>query len=363
MSPVFQPFVSVLIAARNEEANIIACLQSLSRQHYPAANFEVLIGDDQSTDNTAALVETFIEGKPNFRLMRVEGHMGSARGKGNVLAHLAQEARGDVFLFTDADVVVPSGWISNMTEDWTPEYGVINGITMVQGKSFFAAMQATDWLCAITALKLLQVFGIHVTGLGNNMLVSREAYFAVGGYESLPFSLTEDYALFTAIKKKGYKLGQLITQGALVSTHPMETVAAWFQQRKRWMTGAMQLQKSGILAFFLQFLWYPACFIGSYYYGSWLLEMALYRWVFTTAYALFCVGRLKRWDLVPFALLYEAYFTIMFGSLCIYYFMPGKVEWKGRSYNVAPERAPIPQAMPQPAAQAQPVNTLGGTAS
>src|SRR5687767_10374493 len=58
------PFVSVLIAARNEAANILGCLQSIESLDYPIDKLEILIGNDDSEDQTRTIVERFIAGKP-----------------------------------------------------------------------------------------------------------------------------------------------------------------------------------------------------------------------------------------------------------------------------------------------------------
>ena len=66
ISFVILPHVSILIAARNEEENIISCLEAISQLDYPTEKFSVWIGDDDSSDTTAALVENFIADKSNF---------------------------------------------------------------------------------------------------------------------------------------------------------------------------------------------------------------------------------------------------------------------------------------------------------
>ena len=60
------PRVSILIAARNEAATVLDCLYAITQLTYPADALEVLIGDDQSTDQTGPLVADFIADKPNF---------------------------------------------------------------------------------------------------------------------------------------------------------------------------------------------------------------------------------------------------------------------------------------------------------
>ncbi|MBW8051052.1 MAG: glycosyltransferase, partial [Cytophagales bacterium] len=62
------PFVSILIAARNEQDNIIDCLSALEHLTWPKEKFEVLIGNDHSEDNTKTLVEDYIKDKSNFHL-------------------------------------------------------------------------------------------------------------------------------------------------------------------------------------------------------------------------------------------------------------------------------------------------------
>jgi len=62
------PFISILIAARNEQDNIIDCLTALEHLTWPKEKFEVLIGNDHSEDNTKILVEDYIKDKSNFQL-------------------------------------------------------------------------------------------------------------------------------------------------------------------------------------------------------------------------------------------------------------------------------------------------------
>lgn len=134
--------VSILIAARNEEANIISCLQSVSNQNYPAADLEVLIGNDSSEDQTGFLVEAFIKDKSNFHLFHIQDTLGVARGKANVLAHLAQQAQGQYLFVTDADIQVPPTWIRGMLAECEQNTGVVAGMTMVKAISSFIIYRA-----------------------------------------------------------------------------------------------------------------------------------------------------------------------------------------------------------------------------
>src|SRR3989304_5012529 len=86
------PLVSVMVPARDEEDNIRACLESLQKQDYP--NYEVLVLDDNSTDNTAAVVRGIAAGDSRIRLLTGEPLPGDWAGKPFACYQLAREARG-----------------------------------------------------------------------------------------------------------------------------------------------------------------------------------------------------------------------------------------------------------------------------
>ena len=75
------PLLSLLVAARNEEQHIVQCLQALNELNYPKNNIQILVGNDQSEDATAALVIAFIKDKPQFKLLNITHTLGNARGK------------------------------------------------------------------------------------------------------------------------------------------------------------------------------------------------------------------------------------------------------------------------------------------
>ena len=97
------PLISVLVPARNEEANIDVCLESLRQQDYP--NFEILVLDDSSTDGTADIVARIAAEDSRVRLLRGQALPPGWAGKTFACHQLAQEARGSWLLFTDADTV------------------------------------------------------------------------------------------------------------------------------------------------------------------------------------------------------------------------------------------------------------------
>ena len=337
-----RPRVSVLVAARNEEATIERCLTSLLQLNYPPELLEILIADDASTDNTAAVVARFIQGKPQFRLLRVRHRLGTARGKSNALAHLCRAATTDYFLLTDADMALPPNWVQAMlapteagpTSSGRGVVGVVTGITTAEDTRF-GRLQGLDWLFGLNVIRLLSDAGRPVTSVGNNMLVTRAAYESIGGYEALAFSITEDLQLFSRIVGQGWGFRNLCDPRVLGVTVPQPTARQLLWQRKRWMRGAVRLpwQLSGLFAFYglfyLVLFWpgllSPLLVLGLY--SAKILAQTLF-----LAVTLRQVGRRESWGLLLF---YEWYLCLMSMAVLAYTLWPGASQWKQRRYQWA----------------------------
>jgi cellulose synthase/poly-beta-1,6-N-acetylglucosamine synthase-like glycosyltransferase len=82
---------------------------------------------------------------------------------------------------------------------------------------------------------------LPVSTMGNNMLVTRAAYEATGGYENMPFSVTEDVQLLKAAIKKGFRSCNIFHPGVLALSAPALTWRELLHQRKRWMQGIWHL--------------------------------------------------------------------------------------------------------------------------
>jgi cellulose synthase/poly-beta-1,6-N-acetylglucosamine synthase-like glycosyltransferase len=328
-----KPAVSILIAARNEASNIIRCLQSISRLNYPQEKTEVLIGDDHSTDETAALVKQFIKDKPNFKLVSISGNLGQARGKANVLAHLTKTATSDYFFITDADMEVPPTWVETMLARLKPRTGIVTGITTVSGIGFFARMQDLDWLQTLGFIQVLADLDLPVTTMGNNMLITREAYESTGGYEHIPFSVTEDLALFKAVLQNGFGFKNIYQAEVLAETQPALSFFSFLHQRKRWLKGAMHLPlylrvllllNGSFYLFLLLFFLFGDFKIGLVLLGS--------KWTCQSIFITGCLRQLNRKVRFKDLVLFEGYHLVNISTLAGFTLLPFKVNWKGRKY-------------------------------
>jgi glycosyltransferase involved in cell wall biosynthesis len=121
-------FVTVVVAARNEERTIKRCLQSLLDQTYPEESYEIIVVDDHSTDRTARVVAETAATLRRGRLIHVSlGDVSASGGKPRAIAEGIRHARGDVILCTDADCVTPRGWIRSMAGQFGPGVAFVAG--------------------------------------------------------------------------------------------------------------------------------------------------------------------------------------------------------------------------------------------
>jgi len=138
--PSFRPRVSIIIAARNEENVLPSCLEALGRLTYPRSLLDVVVVDDGSTDRTAAILRESA-GHHSFLRYISAPQGGPLRGKVNALAHGIDASHGEILLFTDADCLVPPGWVEETVRFYAEEgVGLVAGFTVSRrwtGSFFF----------------------------------------------------------------------------------------------------------------------------------------------------------------------------------------------------------------------------------
>ncbi|MFN6945125.1 MAG: glycosyltransferase [Cytophagaceae bacterium] len=326
------PLVSVLIAARNEEGNILSCLKALEKINYPSHRFEVLVGDDHSEDDTFIIASNFTKDKPGFSVHKIQSTVGKAKGKANVLAQLAHKAKGELLFITDADIEVPENWILGLLKHYEEGCGIVSGSTMVKGTTWFDHYQTVDWLYAFGMVQNAEYLKLPVSAVGNNMFIVREAYDSVGGYENIPFSIIEDLELFKFVCRKGWDYKNIFNQETLAFSKPAEGFLKLMHQRKRWMRGALTLSPSLVFTLFFQSiflpLWLVLLFISPVLaLGLWGLKFLLQ--MLLIGLILKKVGQQKYLRYIP---IHELYSGVLNAVLLIFYCLPMKINWKGRKY-------------------------------
>ena len=207
--PAQEVLVSVIIPARNEEACLGACLQSLVAQR--GVSFEIIVVNDASTDRTRAIGESFAGSSRYVKVVEAGPLPRGWTGKSHALAAGVTHARGAWLLFTDADTVhLPGSLATSLREaqeqgaallSYSPEQEVHGFWEKAVMPVIFAELTATYRTSEIN-----DPASAAAAANGQYLLIHRGAYEKVGGHAAIDHSLLEDVELARAVKRAGYRL-------------------------------------------------------------------------------------------------------------------------------------------------------------
>ena len=206
-TPSDQPAVSVIVPARNEEASLRNCLDSLVAQTNVA--FEIIVINDHSTDRTGEIASSFFDKR--VRVVEAGTLPPGWTGKNNAVIAGAKVARGEWLLFTDADTVHLPGSLARSIEEATRQHAALLSYSPRQVvKSFWekAVMPVifAELAASFRPSKVSDPNSPAAAANGQYLLIARDAYDAVGGHAAIAAKLLEDVALARAVKKSGRKL-------------------------------------------------------------------------------------------------------------------------------------------------------------
>lgn len=327
------PSVSVIVAARNEEDNIERCLKSLDGLLYPEGRLEIIIVDDNSTDNTRSIVDKFISGKDKFKCISTSHRVDHLKGKTNALANALEIASGEVIMTTDADCEVQPEWVRSIASYYEKDVAMVCGYTTQTAESQFTGMQMLDFMYLLTVAAGSMNLNFPLSCIGNNMSYRKSAYREIGGYEALPFSVTEDFNLLKAMFHLGkYKIIYPLEPAALVESKPCESFMSLFWQKKRWGVGGLDSDMRGFVVMASGYVANLATLLTPFFFSATSFYLAVFK-ISTDFFVLYPV--LKKFNLtrkLRYFVSFEIYFIIYVLLLPILVLTSKKVVWKGRDY-------------------------------
>ncbi len=202
------PRLSVLVPARNEEANIEACVSSLLAQDYP--DYEVIVLDDHSTDRTPDILARLKRSHPRLRVLTGEPLPPGWMGKHWACHQLAQAADGDLLLFTDADTRhAPDSLRASVSALLAERADLLTAFPREEivtwGEKLIVPFIGLGIFCflPIGLIRRFRWSAVSVT-IGQFMLFRRAAYEAIGGYEAVRDQCVDDVRLGQRIIEGGY---------------------------------------------------------------------------------------------------------------------------------------------------------------
>jgi cellulose synthase/poly-beta-1,6-N-acetylglucosamine synthase-like glycosyltransferase len=251
-----QTKITVIIPARNEAANIGNCLNSLLLQSYSKQLFEVLVVDDFSEDNTAAIVQDYAS--ENIRLISLKdfikpGEINSYKKKAIEIA--VQHSAGELIVTTDADCTVPQNWLHTIAvfyEEKKPAF-IAMPVLIQPTSSFIGIFQSLDFMTlqGITGASVHNRF--HSMCNGANLAYTKKAFEAVNGFKGIDTVASGDDMLLMhkIYKHNPEKVLFLKSKEVIVHTQPVHSVSAFFNQRIRWASKADKYDDKRIFAVLL----------------------------------------------------------------------------------------------------------------
>ncbi len=232
--------ISVVIPARNEAAGIGACLESLLRQGYPAHLFEVLVVDDDSSDETAAIALQVADSR--ISVLRPPGTPlpeGFVAYKKRALETGISKAKGELILTTDADCVLPPHWLELMASCYERKgwHGITGPVAFQEEASLFERFQSLDLLGMMLITGAGMRMGLTHLANGAAFGFSKAAFEAVGGYSDISrLASGDDLLLLHKIMARYPGQTGFLKTAQPVRTQALGSLIAFFRQRVRWGT-------------------------------------------------------------------------------------------------------------------------------
>jgi len=225
--------VSVIIAARNEEKNLLENVPRIMEQDHP--NFEVIVVNDSSWDDTAEVLKALSLSYANLKVIHIDEDKQQMQGKKFAITLGIKAAKHDIILLTDADCSpLSSGWITEMTRNLHGKKQLALG--------FSPYFRKPGWLNRIIRFDTLMIAcqylgfakaGKPYMGVGRNLAYHKDLFFKVGGFKNHYSIASGDDDLF---------VNQVATSGnsiivsspeSQMGSEPKTTWSSWFTQKRR----------------------------------------------------------------------------------------------------------------------------------
>lgn len=238
------PFVSVIVPARNEETNIDKCVRSLADQLYPEEKYEIIVVDDNSTDNTSRIAKKIAADHQQIMVISAGPLPQGWAGKNHACMQGTKKAEGEWYCFMDADTTADPNLLANALH-----FSEKKRIDMLSINPFQELLSCTERLF-MPGIFLSIAAGMNFNRVndpsrpdsganGQFMLFRKSAYDAIGGHAAVKQEIMEDMALADRVKKSGFRLYWIFGE-KLVRTRMYHTFSHIWEGLSKNMTDIMK---------------------------------------------------------------------------------------------------------------------------
>lgn len=272
-------FLSIVIAARNEVKDIAACLNTITDNDYPKNQYEIILIDDHSEDETYKIASTL--NIPNLKILKQEE---GRQGKKQALKLGIRESKGELILTTDADCTYDKDWLSTMVSYFEGVQAklVTGPIAFENPKGIFQKFQALD----LNGLMVITASGIQsekqFMANGANMLYSKEIFDEVNGYRGNEHLASGDDMFLV------HKVSELYpndvhfvkAKASEVYTAAEADLLSFLQQRKRWATKTTHYTDRALLSVLVSVFLLCITIVLNVFIFSWFSSLFLFIGIF-----------------------------------------------------------------------------------
>jgi len=337
------PLTSILIPARNEEVSIRDCVVSLLEQDYP--NMEIIVLNDHSTDNTAKIISELANTTSNLKIIEGKELPPGWLGKNWACYQLGELSRGSILLFTDADTHhAPNAVREAVSTLISQQLDFLSALPLQIVKTFGEKLLVpslywyTQSFMSLNLSYILPITNLSAS-IGQFMLIRRDTYQEIGGYEAIRDEIADDLALVRQVKahKRRWRLfdGILLIQCRMYRN--FSQVISGFSKNFFAVFG------NRIIPFLFIWFWLAIVFIEPPLVLLLRMINAPIPWTSVWLAFIACLEALLLWGLTlwrfrfPFWIVFLYPLTVLLSEVVafnsIYSTLIGQSKWKGRSIN------------------------------
>lgn len=297
--------ISIIVCAKNEEENVKKFVPLLAQQNYP--NFEIVLIDDASSDETLEVFEAFEKQYSNVKLVKVENNEAFWGNKKFALTLGIKAAKNEYLLFTDADCYPKTTeWITEMSAQFTQQKTIVLGYgayEKIKGSFLNKIIRFETLLTAIQYFSWTKL-GKPYMGVGRNMAYKREEFFKTNGFIEHMKIRSGDDDLFINEAANANNTAICYSPDSFTFSKPKTTFREFFKQKRRHVATAKHYKsfdKLQLGLFFIsQLLFLILPFILLAFQYQWIIVVSLigFRYLFAWLSLGFSAGKLKEKDIM-----------------------------------------------------------------
>jgi glycosyltransferase involved in cell wall biosynthesis len=295
--------ISVVICAKNEASNLKNFLPYIINQDYK--NFEIVLINDASTDDTLVVMESFAKKHNNIKIVNVENIEAFWGNKKYALTLGIKATKYDHLLFTDADCKpVSKNWIAKMSEHFSDEKQIILGYGKYQEENKLVNL----FVRYETILTAIQYFsyakiGSPYMGVGRNLAYHKSQFFKVKGFINHIHIKSGDDDLFIQDASDRENTTICIDEDSFTESKAPNSFKNWFRQKRRHISTANHYKKKHQLLlglFFTSkfFFFFSALFCFLFFSWKVILPFVISYYIISTIVVGFSVKKLKEKQLI-----------------------------------------------------------------